>query len=505
MAEATAPEGVPPEPAAEEEAAEVQRSRTYYLHTRGHPLKGEAGDSFEYVSPEQEKLYSSAIEAIATARGTYKVAVQTGTEGVFGGTDAEVFITLHDAAGNSSKEYALNGELQEGEGPKADSKLPTTGPAARISSQGVVEGRWWDDKDDHFEEGFIDYFFLETGLAEAELGPISEITIRVDHGGRKFADWNLKWVGVSFLAIGADAANKATRPHAQYSFPNKDKTFFQVGDDTKAAIKIPRDEDPEDPSRPLTEFDVASMQAFDKMTEHMQTGDQLFFLAPSWTAPWTTTVTGQPYSHAGTIVVDRSADVPVFLAYEATDNHSGTPDFCMGHAHRGMDHLGMWAWEVARRLLTHHGNVMYSPLYAPEGKTAEDVWEEAASMESSNYAPGDLVNRDIVTSGTVNGAEYPLYVKRHLVGMGFYFKGLRKEGLHYITDKAVALDMPINADDFAFPPALERNPTMEMAMMQFSKHAHMLSASYDKWQFATAGKLEATTEALCPSAARPER
>eukprot|EP01045_Picozoa_sp_COSAG04_P032136 COSAG04_NODE_6198_length_1386_cov_0.897516_1_plen_185_part_01 len=185
MAEATAPEGVPPEPAAEE-AAEVKRSRTYYLNTRGHPLKGEAGDSFEYVSPEQEKLYSSAIEALATARGTYKVAVQTGTEGVFGGTDAEVFITLHDAAGNSSKEYALNGELQEGEGPKADSKLPTTGPAARISSQGVVEGRWWDDKDDHFEDGFIDYFFLATGLAEAELGPIEEITIRVDHGGRKF-------------------------------------------------------------------------------------------------------------------------------------------------------------------------------------------------------------------------------------------------------------------------------------------------------------------------------
>ena len=60
-------------------------------------------------------------------------------------------------------------------------------------------------------------------------------------------------------------------------------------------------------------------------------------------------MTGQPYSHAGTVIVDRSAGVPVFLAYEATDNHSGTPDFCMGETHRAMDHLGMWGWEVARR------------------------------------------------------------------------------------------------------------------------------------------------------------
>ena len=41
----------------------------------------------------------------------------------------------------------------------------------------------------------------------------------------------------------------------------------------------------------------------------------------------------------------------MFLAYEATDNHSGTPDFCMGETHRAMDHLGMWGWEVARRKL----------------------------------------------------------------------------------------------------------------------------------------------------------
>ena len=60
-------------------------------------------------------------------------------------------------------------------------------------------------------------------------------------------------------------------------------------------------------------------------------------------------------------------------------------------------------------LLSHHGNVMYSPLYTPEGMTPEQVWEKAAAVESSNYAPGDLVNLDIVSE--------PLYIKRHLAGM----------------------------------------------------------------------------------------
>ena len=45
--------------------------------SRGHPLKGEAGDSYEYVAPSQERLFSSAVRALARARGTYKVAVQT--------------------------------------------------------------------------------------------------------------------------------------------------------------------------------------------------------------------------------------------------------------------------------------------------------------------------------------------------------------------------------------------------------------------------------------------
>ena len=56
-------------------------------------------------------------------------------------------------------------------------------------------------------------------------------------------------------------------------------------------------------------------------------------------------------------------------------------------------------------------------------------------------------------------------------------KGLRKEGLHHVRTKEEALDLPINAADFAFPAALERNPRMELAMAQFSKHAHMLSSS----------------------------
>ena len=168
-------------------------------------------------------------------------------------------------------------------GPKARPG-PTTGPNARLSSQGVVEGRWWDDKDDHFEAGMVDYFFLvrmpgprlaavrispgcsarlcarldimyscpaavvpshlapqvpnhalslrpvdryqqETGL---QLGPISKITVRVDHAGTRLADWNLQWVGVTFLAIGADAEDKAARPTKQWSFPNTDDDFFTV-------------------------------------------------------------------------------------------------------------------------------------------------------------------------------------------------------------------------------------------------------------------------------------
>ena len=59
-------------------------------------------------------------------------------------------------------------------------------------------------------------------------------------------------------------------------------------------------------------------------------------------------------------------------------------------------------------------------------------------------------------------------------------KGLRKEGLHHVHTKEEALDLPINAAHFAFPAALERNPRMELAMAQFSKHAHMLSASCKK-------------------------
>ena len=43
-------------------------------------------------------------------------------------------------------------------------------------------------------------------------------------------------------------------------------------------------------------------------------------------------------------------------------------------------------------------------------------------------------------------------------------KGLRKEGLHHVHTKEEALDLPINAADFAFPAALERNPRMELAM-----------------------------------------
>ena len=65
-----------------------------------------------------------------------------GADGIFGkgGTDAKVFITLHDEDGQSSPEYALNGELQPGEG-----KLPrrSENPAAvpQIPQETFCEGR----------------------------------------------------------------------------------------------------------------------------------------------------------------------------------------------------------------------------------------------------------------------------------------------------------------------------------------------------------------------------
>ena len=81
-----------------------------------------------------------------------------------------------------------------------------------------------------------------------------------------------------------------------------------------------------------------------------------------------------------------------------------------------MDHLGVWGWEITRRLLSHHGNVLYSALSVPaaEDMTEESVWcdqrlnsrlisrlifrlifvhfdrAKAATLESSNYAPSDV-------------------------------------------------------------------------------------------------------------------
>ena len=57
---------------------------------------------------------------------TRKVSRLQGADGIFGkgGTDAKVFITLHDEDGQSTPEYALNGELQPGEGKPRDDRKP---------------------------------------------------------------------------------------------------------------------------------------------------------------------------------------------------------------------------------------------------------------------------------------------------------------------------------------------------------------------------------------------
>ena len=67
--------------------------------------------------------------------------------------------------------------------------------------------------------------------------------------------------------------------------------------------------------------------ACEKVIPTLRTGDAILFLSASWTAPHVTAVTGQPYSHAGLLVVDETT-VPgqrIVLDYEATNNKSGTP------------------------------------------------------------------------------------------------------------------------------------------------------------------------------------
>jgi len=72
--------------------------------------------------------------------------------------------------------------------------------------------------------------------------------------------------------------------------------------------------------------------ACEKVLPTLRTGDAILFLSASWTAPYVTAVTGQPYSHAGLIVVDETS-VPgqrIVLDYEATNNKSGTRDIMAG-------------------------------------------------------------------------------------------------------------------------------------------------------------------------------
>ena len=67
---------------------------------------------------------------------------------------------------------------------------------------------------------------------------------------------------------------------------------------------------------------------------------------------------------------------------------------------------------------------------------------------------------------------------------------LVQEALQLLRDagdaRALAVDARPAAASVVMPAPLARNPRMNRAVMQFSKHVHMNSAAYDKWQFATA-------------------
>lgn len=177
------------------------------------------GDSFEFVGSAKEALYSSAITALTTAQRTYKVTVCTG-KGMFAGTDANIFLTLHDKYGNSSKEYELSADLTEHAGPENGP------PNQRLATQ--------DDKTFTFEKEKVDYFFIEEYAKDPfgldadgastlpPLGVLDAVTVRCEESGSakvkfttdasilgrlhitniEFGGWDLEWIGVTDLAIG---------------------------------------------------------------------------------------------------------------------------------------------------------------------------------------------------------------------------------------------------------------------------------------------------------------
>ena len=249
---------------------------TYYMdHQRteeeGHTesvggVKTEGG-SYEYVGKAEEIKYKAAMEQLVSPTRVYKVAIET-NKGFFAGTDASIFITLHDEDGNSSEEWDLNAGLYEHSG--ADADLSETGKAK-------VAGTSQADKTVTFEAGKTDYFFLEeyahdmsraTGLSGEESGPepqtakpplgdLAAITLRVEESGSAsikfstdatvtfrvlkenfFDDWDCKWVGVTRLAIGG--AGGETK---QYSFPcsgtEAAQDFYKKGPLHPNAVKLP--------------------------------------------------------------------------------------------------------------------------------------------------------------------------------------------------------------------------------------------------------------------------
>jgi hypothetical protein len=278
---------------------------------QGH-MEGEVempGGSYEHVGAAEEANYKQALTALVAAKRTYKITVKT-AKGMFAGTDAKIFLTLHDEAGNSSKEYNLSADL-------LDHSAPEGPPLTRLASQA--------DKAVTFESGKTDYFFIEEfgkdevpGMQRPLLGVLSSVTLRCEESGSAtvgittdasltfritkenfFDDWECEWVGVTDLSIGGATAGTPDGKTKQYSFPCSTdgppaaKDFYQPGPLNPDQVTLPRDDRDGDPTRPITEDDETCVKACEAIMPTLRTGDVLLYLSAGWTAPYVLAVTGK--------------------------------------------------------------------------------------------------------------------------------------------------------------------------------------------------------------------
>ena len=105
--------------------------------------------------------------------------------------------------------------------------------------------------------------------------------------------------------------------------------------------------------------------------------------------------TGEPYSHAGLVVVDEEEHTSgqrVVLAYEATNNKSGTPDIMAGtfaeRPHIFPIYEGVWGFEFFRRVLSYKGNVLLARLQDPERTRSQHAAVAQFAKHTHVYSSG---------------------------------------------------------------------------------------------------------------------